>query len=128
MISKKSFNEGVGKIDESSQKKFLEKINNDLDMPGAIALVFEILHSKKISDEDKYETLLDFDDVLGLDLDKVEKEELPPPEIEYLAEQRLKARRNKDWEQSDKLREEISEKGWTIEDLGDNRYLIKSKS
>ena len=68
---------------------------------------------------DVYELTLQFDRVFALDFDKIkeEKQELIiPDEVKELAEKRLDARRNKNWAESDRLREEIAQKGYAIKD------------
>ena len=66
-----------------------------------------------------YDLALTFDKVFALDFDKI-KEAKPdievPAEIKELAEKRLEARKAKNWAESDRLREEISEKGYVIKD------------
>ena len=77
-----------------------------------------------ISSEDKLKTILDFDKVLGLNLDKIKKEKIP--EIVYdLLKQREDARKNKDWKKSDELRDEIKALGFDVEDTKDGA-IIKS--
>lgn len=50
----------------------------------------------------------------------------PSDEIITLAEQRVSARANKNWSESDKLRDEISALGWTVQDSKDGYKLVKS--
>ena len=71
--------------------------------------------------------LLKFDTILGLDIDKKQevKQDIPE-EVVALAEERLKARANKDWELSDKLRDKIQEKGYIIKDSKDNFQIEKA--
>ncbi len=64
------------------------------------------------------------DEVFGLDLLKKEKIEIPE-KIKKLAEERKKARKEKDWKKADKLREEIKKMGWKIEDVGSDYKLQK---
>jgi cysteinyl-tRNA synthetase len=66
-------------------------------------------------------TLLKFDSVLGVM--NFEREEIPKRIIE-LAEKRLKAKKEKNWAEADKIREEIKEKGYTIDDTKEG-YLLK---
>jgi len=108
---------GLKKIKRSKDQKinelFLEKINDDLDMPGALALVWEGLKKEKIS----YEMLLDFDKVLGLSLDKVKAEKNKiPKEVQKLLNERKKARAEKNWKESDRLRDEIKKLGFSVQD------------
>ncbi len=116
-----------GKISEEYRQKFLAFINDDLDTPKALALVWDLLKDPQISEDDKRATILDFDRVFGLDL---EKGNLPeafqiPAEIRRLAEDRQLARLNKDWQKSDQLRQQIQENGFGIRDTEDGYKITK---
>jgi cysteinyl-tRNA synthetase len=113
-----------GSADREFQEKFLESINDDLNLPQALAVVYEVLKSG-LSDADKLATVLDFDKVLGLDLDKRGREEALPPEIAELAKARQSAKQARDWELSDDLRTEIERHGYIVEDTKDGSKLIK---
>ncbi len=113
-----------GEINQEYQKRFKGYISNNLDTPGAIALIWEMVKDEGIKDEDKRATLLDFDQVLGFNL---EKEEDIPEEIIKLAEDRLKVRMNKDWPKSDELREKIKELGYDIKDTNQGYKISKLK-
>ncbi len=99
-------------------EKFNAHINNDLDMPQAVALVWELIKDSKQTDADKKATLLDFDRVFGLKLALVPplEEEPVPAEVLALADAREEARRAKDWTQADALRTEIEERGFELND------------
>lgn len=60
--------------DESTQmkyeEKFLEAINDDLDMPKALTIIEELIKDQNCSNGEKRKTILKFDKILGLDLDK----------------------------------------------------------
>ncbi|MFA6918540.1 MAG: cysteine--tRNA ligase [Patescibacteria group bacterium] len=114
----------VGKINKEFQNKFIGLINDDLAMPQVMALVWEVIKSD-IADEDKKATLLDFDRVLGLNLDKIEIEEIPQ-KVTDLAEQRIEAKKSKDFKKSDELRDEINKLGYIIEDTPEG-YNLKKK-
>ncbi|MDO8590171.1 MAG: cysteine--tRNA ligase [bacterium] len=60
---------GTGVVDESYKQKFTEKLENDLNTPQALAVVWGLIKDKDISPEDKLATILDFDKVLGLGLE-----------------------------------------------------------
>ena len=106
-----------GTVSEKYRQMFVEYITDDLAMPGVMALVWGLLKDNNIKSEDKKATLLDFDKVLGLDLDKGIAEEGIPEEIKQIAKERLKAREDKNWAESDRLRDLIKEKGYVVEDL-----------
>ena len=69
---------------------------------------------------------MDFDRVLGLKLDKKQEEEEISTEILELTTLREKARGEKNWAESDRLREEIKSKGWEVEDTAGGYKLKKS--
>jgi cysteinyl-tRNA synthetase len=108
---------GKGKVSKDYKEKFLNKINNDLDMPGALALAWIMIKNKNISEQDKKTTLLDFDKVLGLNLAKVKIEKIKiPKEIKILVEERERARQTKVWQKADELRKKIEKNGYLVED------------
>ena len=113
---------------EKIKENFNLAINDDMNMPLALSYVWELAKfekkSKKIA-----KILLKFDEVLGIKIDKVEenkenKEEIPE-EIKKLVEERKEARKNKDWEKSDKIRDELKEKGYEVKDLKTGMEIIK---
>ena len=115
-----------GKVDLKFKEKFLKAINDDLNISQVLAVVFEVLKSN-LENKDKLATILEFDKILGLNLNKIKKQKISIPlNIKELAEQRLKARQEKNWTESDRLRDEINQAGWNIED-GDDGYVLKKK-
>ena len=102
-------------IDAVYQQKFTAALNNDLNMPQVLAVVQELLKSE-LDDGVKLATVMDFDRVLGLDLDKVGAEQVLPPEIQALVDTRRQARKDKDWSLSDQLRDQIQALGYTVQD------------
>mgnify|MGYP003393632096 CR=1 FL=1 len=59
---------GKGEVDEAYKAKFREKLENDLNTPQALAIVWTLVKDKEVAPENKLATLLDFDKVLGLGL------------------------------------------------------------
>lgn len=105
------------KILEELEIKFNEAINDDLNMPLAMSVVWEV--AKQEVKSPKIAKLLEkFDTVLGLKITEQisKKQEEIPQEILELVEQRKQARENKDWEKSDELRDKIQEKGYIVKD------------
>jgi cysteinyl-tRNA synthetase len=96
---------------------FKDAIENDLNMPEALAVVWETVKSN-IPTEDKYDLLLSFDEVLGLNIkeEATKQEERLPEEIIELVTKRDAARSHKNFEQSDALRKELEEKGFDVFD------------
>ena len=108
------------------KNKFLEAINDDLNMPVAMSVIWEVVKNP-IKSKDLANLLLEFDKVLGVDIDKEEeKKELDmPEEIKKLVEERKIARQNKDWALSDKLRDELKEKGYLVKDSKEGTKIEK---
>ena len=105
------------------KENFLEAINDDLNMPVAMSIVWDIV--KKPQKSQKYAALLlDFDKVLGFNLNSYEKPEMSlPDEIQKLVEERNEARANKNWAESDRIRDILIEKGYTVRDSKDGTIV-----
>ena len=115
---------------EEYKKRFLEAINDDLNMPLAMGIIWEIVRNEKKSPKIA-DLLVEFDKVLALDLANAEeylkqqKKVEVPEEILELVEKRKKAREEKNWELSDKIRDEIKEKGYMIKDTKEGMTIEK---
>jgi len=118
------YGDDVGKVDEKYKAEFNEYINDDLNTPKAIALLWELVKDDAISDADKKATMLDFDKVFGLDLAKI-KPEIVPEDILTIVREREEARNNKDWNKSDELRDEIHKKGFEVLDMENGSKVKK---
>ena len=105
----------AGSVDEDYKTKFLHTINDDLNMPQALAVVWELIKDDAVSPENKKATLLDFDTILGFGLADL-KEEVIPEDILSLVSDREQARLSKDWAKSDELRYKIKEMGYEVLD------------
>ena len=66
------------------------------------------------------------EEIFGLGLLKKGQVEIPE-EIKELAEERGRARNEKNWSRSDELREDIKERGWTVNDGKDGWKLERVK-
>jgi len=86
-----------------------------LNMPKALALMWNLIKDDKIPDKEKYILLLEFDKIFGLSLDKIKKSKIPE-KIKKLAQQREKYRKEKNWKKADKIRKEIEKLGYKIKD------------
>ncbi|MBU4142730.1 cysteine--tRNA ligase [Patescibacteria group bacterium] len=96
-------------------EKFRESVNDDLNAPEALALVWQMLGDQTLPTTAKKELLLKFDQVLGLGLSQI-KPVAVPAHIKKLAQARETARQNKDWARADELRAQIAKAGWLVED------------
>ncbi|MGB4965956.1 MAG: cysteine--tRNA ligase [Microgenomates group bacterium] len=113
----------LDQLDEYRQQ-FLTAIQNDLQIPQALAVMWSMLKSN-IPSGDKYDLAIEFDEIFGLGLAHVSHEEIPE-EITALAQKRLEARKAKDYETSDVLKKEIEEKGYGVEDSADSFVLKRT--
>lgn len=105
------------------QEDFLNAINDDLNMPVALAVCQKLLKEPK--SKDVYALITKFNEVLGLNLDEEQKDEVPQ-EIKDMAEKRWQAKKNKDFATADALRAEISKQGYTINDKKDGYEIVKN--
>ncbi len=113
----------IGKIKE----EFHAYINDDMDMPKALALLWNVVKSDELGNKEKYALILDFDKIFGLRLDEVEEEKFDTPaEVEELLKKREDVRKSKDWAAADKYRDEIKEKGFVISDTAEGPKLKKA--
>ena len=104
------------------QKEFLESINQDLNMPKALAVLQEVIKTNKLGGKEKLSLIKEFDKILALDLTKIKKE-IIPKEIKELVKEREKARKKKKWELSDKLRNKINSLGYDVKDTKEGQKL-----
>ena len=98
--------------------RFAEALQDDFNTPEALAITWELLKDDSVIDEDKKATILEMDEVLGLGLAKIQVI-VVPDEIQKLVDEREEARKKKDWEASDALRQEIEKAGFTVKDTDD---------
>jgi len=111
-------------VNDGYKQKFIKELNDDLNMPRALASVQEALKSD-MDDSEKLATVLDFDRVLGLDLEKVTVSEGLPENIQQKIAARKKARAEKNWALSDQLRDEIQAFGYVVQDVKDGMTVFK---
>lgn len=110
--------EGSEDVDDSVineyETKFHETINDDLNMPQAMSVVWDVIKNP-IKSKKFAELLRKFDQVLGVKIDEKEEIELPK-EIEDIIEERKQARTDKDWNKSDELRDKLFDLGYVVKD------------
>lgn len=125
-LKHKEGNEEISKEEiEEYKKRFLEAINDDLNMPIAMSVVWDIVKNPKKS-KDLAKLLLKFDEVLGLDLSNYEKKQNDiPEEIQKLVEERNEARKNKNWVESDRIRDILINKGYNVKDSKEGTIIEK---
>ena len=105
------------------ENRFHQAINDDMNMPLALSVVWEAVKypekSPKIA-----QLLKKFDTVLGIKIDEVQETKIPQ-EILDLVEERKQARIDKNWSESDRLRDLIAEKGYIVKDTKDGTEVLK---
>ena len=129
-----------GTVPEDYKRRFTEKISRDLDTAGALAILWEMTKDSSLAPKNLRAGLLDFDQVLGLNLagedaaaqklwetefGVVISEEAVPRNIQELLVKREAARAQKEWEQADAARKEIETAGYSIEDTADGPRVVK---
>jgi len=112
-----------GKENKTYLSEFQKSIDDDLDMPAALQFLWKLVRDEKAAG--KIKTIGKMDDVFGLDLLKKETIKIPG-EIKKIAEERVEARKNKNWGKSDELRNKINKLGWEIADTSEG-YKLKKK-
>ena len=103
------------------EKDFLEAINDDLNMPQALSVVWEVVKQEKKSPEFA-QLLKKFDKILGLNIDREEEFEIPE-EIMKIVEERKQARIEKNWNKSDELRDKLISLGYNVKDTSDGMKI-----
>jgi len=123
--------ESIDDLFKQTKEGFREALENDLDTPKALSVIFELIKKvnsliddEKISQEQAkiiLNLMLEFNQILGLDL-----EEEIPEEIVELAQRRKGLRKERRFAEADKARKEILSKGYEVSDLGDD-FIIRKK-
>ena len=121
--------ESSGKIDEliaKAKEGFIEGMDDDLNAPKAIAEIFtfisevnKLIDEGKLSKEDSrkiIEFMMDIDQVLGIKMEEAFVEKELAAEIQNLIEERIKARKEKNYARSDEIRDELKAKGIILMD------------
>ena len=99
--------------------KFKGALENDLNTSMCINILYELLKDYELDDKTKRELVKNFDKVLSLDLLKEEKFEIDndlDSYIKIMLEKRNEFKKNKDFANADKIRDELKEKGIIIKD------------
>ena len=112
------------------QTKFIDEINDDLNVTGAMAVLWDMLKDENLTPSERLHLAYDFDRIFALDIEKVEPEKSIsdfPPEIIELAEKRKEAKKNKDFKSADEFRNLLKEKGYEITDTKSGYELSELK-
>ena len=128
---KNSINEIIQKTDKIELNKnikyyndFIDSISDDLNIPKALSVLWEAIRDKDLRNSEKLALISEFDNVLGLDLLKSQKLEIPDEIIE-LVNQRSEYKKKKNYQKADEIREVIKQKGYTLEDTPNGTKIKK---
>lgn len=109
------------------RERFLSAISSDLNIPEALAVIWEVIRDESLSPADRLAAAYDFDRVLGLGLEEVEETKTEIPEgIIQLVKERDEARKRKDFKQADEIRTRIKEMGYELIDKKDGVEVKRS--
>lgn len=120
-----------GVIANETSKKyedlFLESIENDLNIPQALSVLWTLVKDENIDSNIKTSTILKFDKVLGLNLEFGQSlfEHEIPEEVEKLEVERARAREEKNFIKSDELRKQIENLGYEVLDTAEGQKVRK---
>ncbi|MGM5483376.1 MAG: cysteine--tRNA ligase [Nanobdellota archaeon] len=130
----KEENKGFKEIQKSTnmlefEHKFLEAINDDLNMPKALKVMNEVIKSN-LDNPEKYVLIEDFDRIFGLGLSSLKSSSQKISQDEYdeikpLLDKREEARKNKDFETADKIRDDLKTRGYSIKDTSEGQEVNK---
>ena len=104
-----------GEAVEEWQGRFMERVNDNLDLPGALRLAWKVSRSD-LSPRLKLQILREFDSVLGLGLDQVTEAYRVPDEVHSLVDRRSRLREERDYEEADRLRASVDQLGYVVQD------------
>ncbi len=119
-----------GTADRDVLAAFVELMENDLDTPGAVDLMFrQVREANSALDggdagvaAGAAASVMEIANALGLEL-RAETGSIPA-DIQALADQRAAARRAKDYARADELRDRLAAAGWTVEDAPDGPVVL----
>ena len=140
LVLRLSIKDAPGIVPKVWQKKFVERINDDLDTPGALAVMWEMTKDPTLSQGEILAALTEFDSVLNLgladpsaDLKNLAQREFKvelspaemPAELRALIIERDEAREKRDWTRADELRAKIEAMGFALEDSASGTKVFK---
>lgn len=126
-----------GIIHRAYQKRFHTAINDDLDTPRAVALMWELIKDDSVTRADKIATIQEMDSVFDIGLNDtfdditrelgvIEKDTIPE-DIQALLDERNLARTVQNWSEADRIREMLNLKGYTVEDTPQGQKISRSQ-
>jgi cysteinyl-tRNA synthetase len=105
------------------KERFEERINDDLDTPGALAVLWEMTRDESVAPVEKIALAEAFDAVLGLNI--LFKQEPLPEHIVQLKDDREHARLAKNWQRADEIRDKIEAEGYEVKDTASGTVIYR---
>ena len=124
-LTDKKTKEIFKKIDKYGEK-FVEAINDDLDMPKALTILWQVVGDEILWPDAKKNLMLEFDQIFGLGLANV-RPALVPGKVKKLVKEREVLRQQKNWLKADMVRAKIEQEGWIVEDTEQGSKLIEKR-
>lgn len=114
-----------GSVLESYKRSFDAAIYDDLNTPQAIAVIWVMLKDIGCARRDVHRTLIEMDKVLGLNLHAARRVAVQiSPELQKMLDQREIARRERNFKEADRIRDEIKAAGFTVKDTDAGQELV----
>lgn len=110
--------------EEVERKRFFTAVNDDMNMPVALSVLWSVIDSKHLTYRQKFALIHEFDQVFGFGLVDFKEERIPEEVIELL-DDRMAARAAKDWKLADQLRNDIRKLGYDVEDTSNKSVIRK---
>ncbi len=123
LLVKNGTDEKGASIKADYEQRFIEAVADDINMPQALAVLWDALKDERMGSKEKYALALLFDSVLGLALSTV-GEMIIPEEVLQLVAQRDEARKRKEWQASDRIRDQISALGYEVRDTPQGSVIV----
>lgn len=112
--------------EKTYREDFEQALEDDLNMPVALSVVWKLLDDNTLGDAQKKELIDEFDRVFGFNLTRTHREQaVVSPEVSLLVAEREKARQTKNWKRADELRALIRKKGFDLADTAQGPVLRK---
>lgn len=109
----------------SFRKKIYSVINNNLNTPQLLALLWDELNTKELYPKEKLTIAFTIDEILGLNLKSATKKiSTIPTDVQQLVKKRRISRQNKNWKEADSIRAKILELGWNVEDKENGETVV----
>jgi len=120
---------GQGVDASSYEAAFLAEVNEDLNMPRALAVMWDVLKSDRLNHATKLKTVEQFDRVLGLGIASIASSFVTVSgDVEALIRERDEARLSKNWKKSDEVRDSLTRMGYKVLDTKQGTKVEKISS